>query len=47
MPTYKTIELIKNEKYDFWSHKNFIQCAPEIERLFSSVAESINLKIKV
>lgn len=33
------IELIKNPRYDFWSHK-FTRCAPEIERLFQSVARS-------
>ena len=33
------IELIKNPRYSFWS-KNFTRCAPEIERLFESVARS-------
>jgi CCR4-NOT transcription complex subunit 1 len=33
------IELIKNRTYNFWSH-DFVRCAPEIERLFSSVAKS-------
>ena len=33
------IELIKNPRYQFWSHK-FTRCAPEIERLFESVARS-------
>jgi len=33
------IELIKNPRYNFWSH-NFTRCAPEIERLFESVARS-------
>ena len=33
------IELIKNPRYNFWS-KNFTRCAPEIERLFESVARS-------
>jgi CCR4-NOT transcription complex subunit 1 len=33
------IELIKNPRYAFWS-KNFTRCAPEIERLFESVARS-------
>jgi len=33
------IELIKNPRYNFWS-KGFTRCAPEIERLFESVARS-------
>jgi len=33
------IELIKNPRYNFWS-RNFTRCAPEIERLFESVARS-------
>jgi CCR4-NOT transcription complex subunit 1 len=33
------IELIKNPAYAFWNH-NFTRCAPEIERLFDSVARS-------
>jgi len=33
------IELIKNTRYNFWS-KTFTRCAPEIERLFESVARS-------
>lgn len=33
------IELIKNPRYHFWSH-SFIRYAPEIERLFDSVARS-------
>jgi len=33
------IELIKNPRYNFWS-KSFTRCAPEIERLFESVARS-------
>eukprot|EP01117_Protostelium_nocturnum_P004885 TRINITY_DN1770_c0_g1_i1.p1 TRINITY_DN1770_c0_g1~~TRINITY_DN1770_c0_g1_i1.p1 ORF type:complete len:1948 (-),score=339.96 TRINITY_DN1770_c0_g1_i1:159-6002(-) len=33
------IELIKNPRYSFWSH-GFTHCAPEIERLFDSVARS-------
>lgn len=33
------IELIKNPRYNFWSH-SFTHCAPEIERLFESVARS-------
>ncbi|KAJ3299964.1 hypothetical protein HK104_005661 [Borealophlyctis nickersoniae] len=36
------IELIRNPRYNFWDHTNFIRCSPEIERLFSSVAKSIN-----
>lgn len=36
------IELIRNPRYSFWDHTNFIRCAPEIERLFESVARSIN-----
>ncbi|XVF73469.1 hypothetical protein PTKIN_Ptkin12aG0203600 [Pterospermum kingtungense] len=33
------IELIKNPKYNFWN-RSFIRCAPEIEKLFESVARS-------
>lgn len=33
------IELIKNPRYNFWSH-GFTRCATEIERLFESVAAS-------
>lgn len=33
------IELIKNPKYSFWM-KKFTHCAPEIERVFESVAKS-------
>ncbi|KAJ2954200.1 hypothetical protein O0L34_g2438 [Tuta absoluta] len=33
------IELIKNPLYKFWSHE-FVHCAPEIEKLFASVARS-------
>ncbi|VIO90991.1 CCR4-Not complex component, Not1 family protein [Brugia malayi] len=33
------IELIKNPSYSFWKHE-FVRCAPEIERLFQSVANS-------
>jgi CCR4-NOT transcription complex subunit 1 len=33
------IELIKNPRFNFWS-KGFTRCAPEIERLFESVARS-------
>ncbi|KAH7284495.1 hypothetical protein KP509_34G056500 [Ceratopteris richardii] len=33
------IELIKNPRYNFWSH-GFTRCAPEIEKLFESVARS-------
>jgi len=33
------IELIKNPRYNFWGH-GFTRCAPEIERLFESVARS-------
>eukprot|EP00245_Coleochaete_scutata_P016680 TRINITY_DN7878_c0_g2_i2.p1 TRINITY_DN7878_c0_g2~~TRINITY_DN7878_c0_g2_i2.p1 ORF type:complete len:485 (-),score=71.36 TRINITY_DN7878_c0_g2_i2:119-1471(-) len=33
------IELIKNPRYNFWSHQ-FTRCAPEIEKLFESVARS-------
>eukprot|EP00834_Sanchytrium_tribonematis_P001600 NODE_40_length_35084_cov_0.543519.p24 type:complete len:128 gc:universal NODE_40_length_35084_cov_0.543519:27904-28287(+) len=35
------VELIKNPKYNFWSH-SFTRCAPDIERLFESVARSIS-----
>ncbi|CAB3374513.1 Hypothetical predicted protein [Cloeon dipterum] len=33
------IELIKNPIYKFWNHE-FVHCAPEIEKLFESVARS-------
>merc|ERR1712012_707134 len=33
------IELIKNPSYNFWSHE-FVQCAPEIQKLFESVVRS-------
>jgi CCR4-NOT transcription complex subunit 1 len=33
------IELIKNPAYSFWGH-GFTRAAPEIERLFESVARS-------
>ncbi|XP_025202841.1 CCR4-NOT transcription complex subunit 1-like isoform X4 [Melanaphis sacchari] len=33
------IELIKNPAYKFWNHE-FVHCAPEIEKLFESVARS-------
>jgi len=33
------IELIKNSTFKFWSHE-FVQCAPEIQKLFESVARS-------
>merc|ERR1711920_1021119 len=33
------IELIKNPRYKFWEFE-FTRCAPEIERLFESVARS-------
>jgi len=33
------IELIKNQRYQFWSHP-FTRCATEIEKVFESVAKS-------
>jgi CCR4-NOT transcription complex subunit 1 len=33
------IELIKNPTFKFWNHE-FVHCAPEIEKLFESVARS-------
>ncbi|KAI1717100.1 CCR4-Not complex component, not1 domain-containing protein [Ditylenchus destructor] len=36
------IELIRNRRYDFWRHE-FVRCAPEIERLFTSVANSCSV----
>lgn len=33
------IELIKNPRYNFWSHE-FTRCSPDIERLFKNVANS-------
>ncbi|XP_076470610.1 CCR4-NOT transcription complex subunit 1-like isoform X2 [Babylonia areolata] len=37
------IELIKNPSFKFWQH-DFVHCAPEIEKLFESVARSCTLK---
>uniref|UniRef100_A0A336KB47 CSON004409 protein n=1 Tax=Culicoides sonorensis TaxID=179676 RepID=A0A336KB47_CULSO len=37
------IELIKNPEYEFWKH-DFVHCAPEIEKLFESVARSCMVK---
>ncbi|VDP15420.1 unnamed protein product [Soboliphyme baturini] len=37
------IELIKNPVFKFWSHQ-FVRCAPEIEKLFESVARSCTAK---
>merc|ERR1712176_1513183 len=31
------VELIKNRRYAFWS-RSFVACAPEVEKLFQSVA---------
>lgn len=36
------IELIRNPRYNFWKH-DFVRCAPEIERLFMSVANSCSV----
>jgi len=36
------IELIKNAKYQFWSHP-FTRCATEIEKVFENVARSVNV----
>jgi len=33
------IELIKNPRFSFW-RKSFVRCAPEIERVFESMARS-------
>jgi CCR4-NOT transcription complex subunit 1 len=33
------IELIKNPRYNFWAHQ-FTHCAPEVEKVFESVARS-------
>ena len=33
------IELIKNPSFKFWQHE-FVTCAPEIQKLFESVARS-------
>jgi len=41
---YTFIELIKNQKYKFWEHKNFIKCAPEIEEIFNNVVLSVSRK---
>ena len=41
------IELIKNPAYRFWGH-GFTKCAPDIERLFDSVARScMNTPVRV
>lgn len=40
------IELIKNPRYNFWNH-GFTRCAPEVERLFVSVARSCIVPPKV
>ncbi|XP_030756048.1 CCR4-NOT transcription complex subunit 1 isoform X2 [Sitophilus oryzae] len=40
------IELIKNPTYKFWQHQ-FVHCAPEIEKLFESVARSCFVKTSV
>ncbi|XP_023027069.1 CCR4-NOT transcription complex subunit 1 isoform X2 [Leptinotarsa decemlineata] len=40
------IELIKNPTYRFWQHE-FVHCAPEIEKLFESVARSCMVKSTV
>uniref|UniRef100_A0A7S0ZHU4 CCR4-Not complex component Not1 C-terminal domain-containing protein n=1 Tax=Timspurckia oligopyrenoides TaxID=708627 RepID=A0A7S0ZHU4_9RHOD len=36
------IELIKNPRYNFWSH-GFVRCVPEIQRLFETVARSCKM----
>ena len=38
------IELIKNQKYSFWSH-SFTRCATEIEKVFENVARSCMLPL--
>nr|CAD7424776.1 unnamed protein product [Timema monikensis] len=40
------IELIKNPTYKFWNHE-FVHCAPEIEKLFESVARSCMVQKQV
>ncbi|XP_063987616.1 CCR4-NOT transcription complex subunit 1 [Diachasmimorpha longicaudata] len=40
------IELIKNRNYKFWDHE-FVHCAPEIEKLFESVARSCMVQKQV
>jgi len=40
------IELIKNPRYSFWEHK-FTRCAPEIQKLFESVARSCQPKTEI
>jgi len=37
------IELIRNAKYQFWSHP-FTRCATEIEKVFENVARSVSVK---
>eukprot|EP00494_Astrolonche_serrata_P024012 UN24270 len=39
------IELIKNPRYKFWDH-GFTRCAPEIQKLFQSVARSCSQPAK-
>ena len=33
------MDLIKNKTFKFWFHE-FVHCAPEIQKLFASVAQS-------
>ncbi len=40
------IELIRNPKYAFWDKTDFIRGVPELEKLFSSVAKSINTQMQ-
>lgn len=35
------VELLKNNKYNFWQGHEFVHCSPEIERLFKSVTSSV------
>ncbi|XP_012340948.1 CCR4-NOT transcription complex subunit 1 isoform X3 [Apis florea] len=40
------VELIKNPTYKFWTHE-FVHCAPEIEKLFESIARSCMVQKQV
>ena len=40
------IELLRNGKYAFWEKTDFIRGVPELEKLFASVAKSINTQMQ-
>lgn len=37
------IELLKNPRYNFWT-RSFTRCAPEIEKIFETIARSCSPK---